>query len=36
MHVSEGKIGLPKLDKSEMPEMTEEEFQDYKNQKGVA
>lgn len=34
MHISEGKVGLPKLEKSELPEMTEEEFQDYKKQNG--
>jgi hypothetical protein len=35
MHISEGKVGLPKLDKKEITEMTEEEFEDYKRQKGV-
>lgn len=34
MHISEGKVGLPKLEKSELPEMTEEEFQVYKKQNG--
>ena len=35
MHTSEGKVGLPKLEKEKLPEMTEEEFEDYKKQKGV-
>jgi hypothetical protein len=35
MYISEGKVGLPGLDKSELPEMTDEEFEDYKRQKGV-
>jgi len=35
VHTSEGKIGLPRLNKSELPEMTDEEFEDYKKQNGV-
>jgi len=35
MHISEGRVGLPKIEKSDVPEMTREEFEDYKKQNGV-
>jgi len=35
MYISEGKVGQPKLDKENMSEMTEKEFEDYKKQNGV-